>query len=109
LEGVFEGKGKLFMKGVKSEFEGIFSKGVKVMGQLITDLGIYEGKFVNGLMHDASGRFKWYDGKTYNGGFEFGEMHGEGFISCTSGQRIQGEWERGRNTKVIKMESYGNK
>lgn len=89
-EGLFEGDGKLFMKGLKSEFEGKFSKGVKVEGRLVTDYGVYEGKFLNGLMHDKNGKFKWYDGKIYNGGFEFGEMHGEGFISCPSGQRIQG-------------------
>ena len=64
------------MKGKKSEFEGTFEKGNKIKGNLMTEFGVYEGGFKNGLMHDTVAKFRYFDGKTYNGPFEFGEMHG---------------------------------
>ncbi len=31
---------------------------------------------MNGMMHDKNASFEWFNGIRYNGGFEFGEMHG---------------------------------
>jgi hypothetical protein len=47
-------------------------------------------------MH-GNGRFKWYDGKIYEGQFDRGELHGNGTIFYPNGQMVKGEWQRGEN------------
>ena len=53
-------------------------------------------------MHDSNASFRWYDGRTYVGPFEFGELHGNGSIICGS-HKIRGVWERGRNISITSM------
>lgn len=36
--------------------------------------------------------FTWTDGKVYKGGFEKGEMQGEGVLTFRNGNRVVGEW-----------------
>ena len=75
---------------------------MKAKGKLKTETGEYEGEFKGGLMHDSNASFRWYDGRTYVGPFEFGELHGNGSIICGS-HKIRGVWERGRNTSITSM------
>lgn len=42
-------------------------------------------------MHDEQGEFKWNDEKRYKGGFEFGEMHGQGTLYAKDFM-IEGRW-----------------
>lgn len=70
----------------------------------MTEYGRYEGKFVNGLMHDREARFTWHDKKVYVGGFEFGQMHDRrGTLTLSNGDVVQGTWERGENVSILTM------
>lgn len=103
--GEMDGEGELFYPGTRSKFKGRFERGEKVEGELATEYGKYEGQFRHGLMHDSKGRFAWYDGKVYEGSFEFGEMHGRGRLTFSNGNVVSGRWERGEN---VLIENLGN-
>lgn len=51
-------------------------------------------------MHDSRGKFSWYDGRVYEGGFEFGQMHGKGRLTLSNTNVVVGQWERGENALV---------
>lgn len=70
----------------------------------MTEYGRYEGKFLNGLMHDQRGTFTWHDKKVYVGGFEFGQMHDRrGSLTLGNGDVVQGGWERGENVSILNL------
>ncbi|CAM6005379.1 unnamed protein product [Sphagnum balticum] len=101
------GKGRL-MKG-NAFFDGIFEKGWKKAGKLVTPYGEYVGKFENGEMHDEAGQFTWKDGRVYKGGFAYGEMHGRGAITFPNGQEVWGLWEGGENLSVEEVRKIKRK
>jgi hypothetical protein len=57
-------------------------------------------------MHDKNATFTYFNGNIYVGPFEYGEMHGEGVITCASGQSIKGKWVRGRNVAILSMKNF---
>lgn len=96
------GEGELFYPQTKSMFKGRFERGLKVEGELSTPYGKYQGRFLNGLMHDARAKFTWHDGRVYEGPFEFGQMHGRGRL-VNGGVTVQGVWERGENVLIEQL------
>ena len=73
-----------------------------------TELGEYEGAFVNGAM-EGFGNFKWRDGKTYEGGFRNNKIHGKGILMFPNGQRMVGEWNNGENIQIQGLSSLKSK
>ena len=74
--GIFEGEGKL----------------------KISDLGTFNGKFLNNQIHGL-GTYFYKDGRKYVGEFKNGEMDGQGTFTEIDGTILTGQW---KNDKFIK-------
>lgn len=47
------------------------------------------------------GKFKWSDGRVYDGGWKAGKQHGEGTFISQDGETKRGEWKDGKRIKWI--------
>ena len=64
-----------------------------------TEYGTYEGGFENGEM-SGEGKFLWNDQKVYSGYFERNKLHGRGKIEYPNRQLVTGTWKDGENVEV---------
>ncbi len=60
----------------------------------------YQGTFVDGVLHGRGHLSNDY--YEYVGGFDRGEYHGPGSLTCLDGKRFEGNFERGRlNGRIV--------
>lgn len=78
-----------------TRYEGYFTKGKRgPSGKWeLRNGNVYEGEFVNGLMHGRGKLTNDVNKTSYDGDWKGGKMHGSGVYLWEDGRRYQGEYE----------------
>jgi hypothetical protein len=92
-DGKPNGKGKLFSKDGKLDYEGDWVNGVmEGEGIKYYERGTYKGQFKNNEENDEKGEFKWPCGSRYIGNWVNGAKNGKGKFIWDDGGYYEGDF-----------------
>lgn len=78
-----------------AKYEGYFKKGKKGPSGTwhLTNGNMYQGEFLNGVMHGHGKLTNSINKTSYEGDWKSGKMHGQGLYLWEDGRRYQGQYE----------------